>query len=128
MHKTMKILRYFLAFLAVGTTSLLLAACYGVPVNLKYIQARARDKAKDLPIEGLRLELIRSDGSVVQQTWTNAEGRSIVNLDTTLLKDPESAPLAIRTVDEDGAQNGGPYAEKKVAIDASTEAVDLAME
>jgi hypothetical protein len=128
MHKPIKILKYFVAFLAVGTTSLILAACYGVPVNLKYIQATARDKANDLPIEGLRLELIRSDGNVVQEIWTNSEGRAVVNLDTTLLKDPESAPLAIRAIDEDGTDNGGPYAEKKVVIDASTEVVDFEME
>ena len=108
-----KIAKNIISILVVGSTSLLLAACYGPPMYLKSISAKARDKLSGNPVKGLSLELVSASGEAVFGTASDENGAAQLIYDS---RRNDSASLTLRARDVDGADNGGPYKEASAAL------------
>ena len=98
--------RRLLTLIATGTTSVLIAACYGVNALLEQgvVEVWTRD-GFDNPIEGLSVAL-RCDGGFAETRTTDANGQAEFVLPSAV--DRESCTATI--TDVDGEENGGEFA------------------
>lgn len=111
-----RILKNALKLLATGTVSLLIAACYGVPMVFKRITALS---SGGTGIRGLQVSFL--DGTETAATEsTDADGIALCSVPGFSVIDK-----AVIT-DVDGTANGGEYADAVVSIgDADSYAVTM---
>lgn len=128
MMKPIRIAKAIFSFLAVGSASLFLAACYGSPIMSRFFVARVRDKATHEPVKGLKLTLRSSQGESLFEARSREDGSGNLCFDPKRLGEAGYAPFAVVATDDDGTQNGGPYREASVATDGSDESVLIDVE
>jgi hypothetical protein len=128
MIKPIRILKTVVSFIAVGSASLFLAACYGSPISLKSFVAKVRDKASQAPIKGLVLEMDSSNGVNLGTFTSGADGTAQFEYDPLKLGQAGYAPFTIKAEDTDGATNGGPYKTSTVQTDGTEDTVVIDME
>jgi len=111
-----------LLFVVTGTGTLVIAACYGVPVGIDNIVVWLRvHNSAGTPIEGLEVSL-DCDGSTYEQL-TDASGDVEIYV-------PEYTDLGacVATItDIDGADNGGDFATQTVQLNSTDGEYDVEM-
>jgi hypothetical protein len=112
------LLKKALLFVATGATSILLAACYGVPMVLARFSIRAHT-ADNEGIKGLRVEPAMGNEAVE----TDAEGRA--GGEGYTFQFNHTIPLIIEDVDDEA--NGGPYAQRWVEAPVNGAELDVEM-
>ncbi len=117
-----RIVRKALLFVVCGTTTVIIAACYGVSAGVDNIVVwlRAHDSA-GTPIEGLEV-VLDCDGTVDQQL-TDAYGD--VEFYVSEYTDLETCSATL--TDVDGADNGGDFATQTVQLNATDGEYDVEM-
>jgi len=124
----MKRFKTVLQFLATGTLTMLLSACYGavemimpmygVPYSRRTILLRTVDSATKAPVQAISVSYRYLPAGTWQSFGSGAtdrygEASQALYLDST-------DEIAIRVVDVDGPLNGGTYAEQSVVVDVDT--------
>lgn len=106
-------LKKLLHFALTGTFTVILAACYGAPVELQdYKLVKATDQENN-PIEGLQVEL-NADNQLLESQYTDANG--VVEFNNV-----SQSNVTIRITDVDGTQNGGEFESKEIEADSVNE-------
>ena len=103
------------ALIITGTVSMVLAACYGTPMDIegyKWVQVTNEDNE---PIEGLELKLMKD--STLETVKTNADGVS----EFYGVYESETEDYSIEITDIDGEENGGLFENKTVDITQATD-------
>jgi hypothetical protein len=116
----MKSLKSLIVFITTGTMAVVLAACYGAPVNEMYHKlVKARDASGE-PINGLKVTMV-----VQQQDSLTEYTDSTGSAQFTLYQDESPAKFVLEDVD--GELNGGEFLKKEVNDD-TTEVIDVTMD
>ncbi len=109
-----------LAFLATGSMSVILAACYGVPIeDSHYKQISTFDNA-GVPIPGLSVSEYNANGLVSTHT-TSSNG--YVALDGYVINQSY-----VKIEDTDGDANGGDFQTKEVQLLSEQDIYDVEMQ
>ncbi len=110
-----RILITALKFLATGTVSLFMAACYGVMYSVRHLTVRDPDSN---PIPGLNVTELERGIQHYDPVQTDAQGEVM------LFVDWEGEDSVARIEDMDGAENGGDFQTMDVPLNGD---VDVAV-
>jgi hypothetical protein len=119
MSKTVRILKALLLLAVTGSITVFIAACYGMPTQFFGFWTIRAKTSSNTPIPGLSVTLvqyIRGDtlADSLYNELTNANGEVRFRL-----QGYQGDGFGVRVSDIDGAQNGGPYQERKISKDTS---------
>lgn len=105
----------FLEFLVIGSFSLVIAACYGMPIETAYRLVQVRCSGGQA-IPGLELTFPSEDDLVEEGRFMRY--RDVSNDGGVFYLEEESIPFdrQIRIRDIDGAENGGEFEEKTLSL------------
>jgi hypothetical protein len=98
-------------FLATGTFTLFIAACYGLPWQWKKITARS---PASTGIPGLQVTIFDHEVETGMQTSTDADGVAMFGI-------PAQEGMTAVIVDVDGLENGGSFAPAEIVLDSRNE-------
>ncbi|MCK5687831.1 hypothetical protein KAI87_01115 [Myxococcota bacterium] len=123
----MQVKRYMrraLLALASGSTSVILAACYGAPVDYDYDRQVIINTTTESgqPIEGLQVQIDCATGGT-DSALTDYSGEAYVYV-------PEGTDLAscsVTVTDIDGPENGGEFTEETLTLNDWDESYDVEM-
>jgi hypothetical protein len=116
----MKRLKKLLVFLSTGTMAVVLAACYGVPVDEMYNSLiRAKDDGGN-PIKGLKVSIV-NPGTDSLSNYTNENGIAYFGL----FENEIVEKIVIEDVD--GSDNGGEFIKTEVPFE-KTDTIDVTLE
>lgn len=104
-----RIFKKQISLLLAGSFSVVLAACYGAPVDMQDSLALKTLDSNDNPIEGLKVSLKNND-YIVETSYTDADGQVLypnLNSNTT---------YKVNIEDVDGELNGGLFIFKEIDI------------
>ena len=116
----MKSIKKLFVFLTTGTMAVVLAACYGVPVDDMYQSLITAKDSSGEPINGLKVTLVTTANDSIPE-FTNENGEAIIRY----FQDEEASKLIVEDVD--GADNGGEFLKNEQDYDGSDSTVDLTM-
>ncbi len=102
--------RKYLAFLFAGSFSMVLAACYGAPVDMVNQVSVKAVNSKNVPIQGLKITLFNNNQAIETST-TNSDGEILYPY----LKEDEENDYTLKIEDIDNEENGL-YLSKDVDI------------
>jgi hypothetical protein len=117
-----------LYFIITGSTSVFIAACYGIPLNIKDLgpwKIRAVDSQNN-PIQGLKVTIRQySNNYPVPDTIDVATTDTIGSMYTHLQVEEQSTTVRHEAIisDIDGTENGGKFIETIVAKEAQEETI-----
>jgi len=116
----MKQFKKLLVFLSTGTMAVVLAACYGVPVDEMYNSLiRAKDEGGN-PIQGLKVSMVNANTDSLIN-YTDQKGEALFGVfDNEIIE-----KLVIEDVD--GAENGGEFKKTEIIFDKS-DTIDVSLE
>lgn len=100
-----------LILLFTGSFTLVLAACYGVPVDLKTDITVQTLNEQDEPIEGLKVTMI-NNGERMYEDYSDVNGY----VKYPYLDDNEDNDYVLKIEDIDGEENGGKFFSKLVDV------------
>lgn len=115
----MKRLKKLMVFLSTGTMAVVLAACYGVPVDEMYDSLiRVKDDNGN-PIKGLKVSLV-TEASDSLTDLTNENGEAVFGVF-------EAEPIkSIVVEDIDGADNGGEFRKTEITF-VKSDTIDITL-
>ena len=100
----LKFIKKYLAFIITGSFSIILAACYGAPVEIGNFSSVKTQDGDGNPIKDLKVSL-SIDGENQSTQFTNIDG--IVDIQDVFLND--SIEYIVKIEDVDGDKNGGEF-------------------
>ncbi len=109
------LLRKAFVFITTGSMAVILAACYGVPVDEMYYKLVKTRTSTGEPIPGLRVRLFHNRTDV-DTFYTNQDGE--VEFDV-YNETVNSGGYSIKIEDVDGEENLGEFTEQQIPIDDS---------
>ncbi|MBN2196794.1 MAG: hypothetical protein JW751_28570 [Polyangiaceae bacterium] len=108
-------------FLASGTATAFIAACYGPPTNNVLVGVSAKDGAED-PIEGLSVRL-NCPGIATSEQTTDAGGLADLEVEESVAL----SSCSVTITDTDGADNGGEFASRTIPLTDGDTQYDVVM-
>jgi len=128
----MKRISWFFKFLATGTFTMLLAACYGtiqvmygVPYSMRGL-VKTRKIGTDIPVQGIKVSYQIRQGAVSDSgDWSEidvTDGEGALAYD--IIAEPDDV-LFIKLEDMDGELNEGNFEATTITVDEAVEVVEL---
>jgi hypothetical protein len=108
--------RKILAYAVAGSTSIVIAACYGSPNLLDNFHWKIKTKTKNnQPINGLQVELLESVGTHAPVSVDTASTDSLGEVWLFARKEKDIPQYSARITDIDSTLNGGSFRDTIVA-------------
>ncbi len=116
----MKTIKKFLVFLTTGALSVILAACYGMPVDQAYNHLIRTKDTDNNPIPNLEVEIGYGDP-------TKMTGRTD-SLGEVMMQFPSVDKFKLEISDVDSSQNGGYFENYQVELPDTSEVYDIKLQ
>ncbi|HAN79050.1 MAG TPA: hypothetical protein DCQ31_15410 [Bacteroidales bacterium] len=110
------IIRKYSAFVLSGTFSVILAACYGTPMDMQSQKRITVFDPENKPIEGLALTL-KLHGETQFESKSDSNGDIYLNLNS----DDSVSSYDVLIADIDGEANGGEFIPKELKLNEQRE-------
>jgi hypothetical protein len=124
MKKPIRLIKRLLSLIALGSLSVILAACYGSVAIMNSIAVTVKGKTSGNAIPDIRVSVTDVGGNVLNETTTDAAGQAMLDYAPSTSDSDTGQAFFVTATDVDGAANGT-YAEQRKQVPAGNQSLDF---